>query len=139
MPAFRVMVVEDQVIVGKELRATLEKAGYDVATVVTRGEDALGLVEQDKPDLILMDIVLRGRMDGIETAREILSRWSVPIIFITAFADEKVPALAGTAKPFGYLSKPFQERELLASVEAALDRNQAQAVGATSRPGRQPA
>jgi CheY-like chemotaxis protein len=123
MPAARVMVVEDQVIVGKELRLTLENAGYKVTKLITRGEEAIRIAAAFRPDLVLMDIGLRGEMDGIETAREIQSRWGVPVIFITAYADDKLLEVADMPMPSGCLAKPFKEKELLAAVAKALGRN----------------
>ncbi|MFA6225819.1 MAG: response regulator [Methanoregula sp.] len=116
-----IMVVEDEVIVAEDLRLRLSAMGYDVPETIGSSEEALSRVEELSPDLILMDIVLEGSaMDGIETARAILSRIEVPIIFVTAFADDVTLDRAKTANPFAYILKPFNERELYSAIELAL-------------------
>jgi two-component system, response regulator PdtaR len=116
-----ILVVEDEAIVAEDLRFRLSAMGYEVPETVGSSEEALSRVEALSPDLILMDIVLEGSsMDGIETARTILSRFEIPIIFVTAFADDATFNRARTADPFAYILKPFNERELYSAIELAL-------------------
>lgn len=115
-----ILIVEDEALVAKVIQLTLEKAGYNIASLATTGEEALSLVEQHRPNLVIMDIVLRGPMDGIEAAKQIRSRWGVPIIYMTSYADAETVNLAKMAEPFGYLVKPVQPKELTATVEMAL-------------------
>ncbi|MDD1694886.1 MAG: response regulator [Methanoregula sp.] len=119
-----IMVVEDEVIVAEDLRVRLSAMGYTVPETVGSSEEAISRVSVLCPDLILMDIVLEGSaMDGIETARTILSQRDVPIIFVTAFADDATLERAKTAGPFAYILKPFNERELYSAIELALHKH----------------
>ena len=94
--------------------------GYTVLACVDSAEKALELVEQESPDLVLMDIVLKGQMDGIEAAALMRSRWGIPAIFISAFADPEWVERAKRVNPFGYLLKPFQGNEIRVNIEIAL-------------------
>ena len=116
-----IMVVEDEMIVAEDLRLRLLAMGYHVFDTIGSSEEALSCVASYSPDLILMDIGLEGSsMDGIQTAREILSRFDVPVIFVTAFDDEVTLNRAKIANPFAYIIKPFNERELYSAIELAL-------------------
>ena len=117
-----VMVVEDEYIIANDIKHSLQEMGYSVCSMVASGEEAVERVGRDKPDLVLMDIVLRDRMDGIEAARQIGSRFSIPVVFLTSYADDDVLPRARAASPFGYLVKPFDDRELNATIKMALDR-----------------
>lgn len=116
----RILIVEDEPIIAMELESRLSNFGYDSAGSVASGEEALEKIEQDRPDLVLMDIRLKGKMDGIETADRIRSRQDVPVIFLTAFSDPKTLDRAKDTSPFGFLTKPINERELHANIEMAL-------------------
>jgi len=116
----RIMIVEDELIIGRDVKISLERMDYTVTSVATSAEQALERAERDRPDLILMDIVLPGQMDGVGAAEEIRSRWGIPVVFLTAYADEKTLERAKMSEPFGYLLKPFQARELRAVIEMAL-------------------
>ncbi len=119
-----IMVVEDEMIVAEDLRLRLTAMGYAVPETIGSSEEALSRVEVLSPDLILMDIVLEGSsMDGIETAKTILSRFDVPIIFVTAFADDATFDRARITDPFAYILKPFNERELYSAIELALHKH----------------
>ena len=120
MPSIKIMIVEDEVIIAKSIEQTLESMGYNISAAVTSGEDAVVKAEETRPDLAVMDISLRGEMDGIEAARQIRSRRPLPIIFLTAFADEEKLERAVLAEPFAYLLKPVNDRELKAAIEMAL-------------------
>jgi PAS domain S-box-containing protein len=116
----RVFIVEDNNIIVMELEGRLEDLGYIPAGHATNGADAVAEVARLRPDLVLMDIRLRGPMDGIAAARRIRSETGIPIIYLTAHADKKTLERAKLAEPFGYLIKPFDERELHSAIEVAL-------------------
>ena len=116
----RVLIVEDEVIVAEDLRHTLLQIGYDVAAHAASGEQAIKLSVEAKPDLVLMDIVLGHGMDGIHAAHRIRQKSDVPVIFLTAHADESTLQRAKISEPYAYLIKPFEERSLRATVEMAL-------------------
>ena len=102
MPASRVLVVEDERLVANALARNLEALGYQVVSNVASGEEALAKADETRPDLVLMDIRLEGDMDGIEAAGLITSRFDIPVIFVTAYADRNVLAKAKIAEPYGY-------------------------------------
>lgn len=118
----KVLLVEDEAIVAKDIQKILEILGYDVVGIEASGENALQAIERRKPDLVLMDIVLRGKMNGIEAARQIRSRFHTPVVFLTAYADDEVLEQAKKTEPFGYIIKPFEERELRTVIEMVLYR-----------------
>lgn len=115
-----ILIVEDSFIVAFHLQKTLESEGYSVVGAETSGESALTLLEKQKPDLVLMDIMLTGRLDGIETARTIKSRYNIPVIYITALTDKETIQRAKITEPYGYLTKPFEDREVFTVIEMAL-------------------
>lgn len=119
--ATRVMIVEDERIVAFNLRQRLLKLGYEVPAVAVSGAQALEGVDQNNPDIVLMDINIEGDMDGIQTA-ERLGDTSPPVIYLTAHSEETTLARARSTKPYGYLIKPFSERELHATIQMALQR-----------------
>ena len=121
-----ILVVEDEAIVAQDIKARLEGLGYIVTGMAHNAEDAIRIAGDGHPDLALMDIRLGGGRDGIEVARSIKTSLDIPSIFLTAYADEETIKRAGTAEPFGYLVKPFQDRELHASIETALYRHRAE-------------
>lgn len=118
----RILIVEDEAIVREDLRDMLHSVGYEVVGALMSGAEAVARVEVLRPDLVLMDIRLRGDMDGIDAACRIRRVFPVPVVFLTAFADETTIQRAKTATPFGYLTKPLQERALRATIEVALHR-----------------
>lgn len=120
MSETKILVVEDEVIVAEDIRSSLENMGYVVPSTASSGEEALKKVAQFMPDLVLMDIIIQGRMDGIETAKEIRSRFNIPFVYLTAFSDIKTLERAKITEPFGYIIKPFKERELHINIEIAL-------------------
>ncbi len=121
---FTILIVEDDGIIARDIQYTLEQLGYKVPVVASSGRAAIQKAEEIRPDLVLMDIVLRGEMDGIEAAEIIRSRYDIPVIFLSAHADENTLQRAKIQGPFGYILKPFQERDLTISVEMALNRHQ---------------
>ena len=116
----QILVVEDEGIVGKDIQKTLQNFGYDVPCVVSSGEAAIQKAEENRPDLVLMDIVLKGKIDGIEAAEQIRSRFDIPVVYLTAYTDDKTLERAKVTEPFGYVVKPFEDRELKTAIEMAL-------------------
>lgn len=127
MAGERILIVEDERIVARDIEKRLKKLGYLVPANVASGEEALEQVADTQPDLILMDIQLRGALDGIETAERIRANHNIPVVYLTAYADEVTLQRAKTTEPFGYIVKPFDERELHAAIEIALRRRLAEA------------
>jgi len=123
MEAVNVMVVEDESIVAEDIKRSLLNMGYTVSAVVSSGEDAIKKAGELKPDMILMDIVLRGEMNGIEAAGRIRSDFKIPVIYLTAYTDEKILEQAKLTEPFGYIIKPFEDKELHSAIEMALYKN----------------
>jgi len=121
MPA-RVMVVEDERIVALHLQQQLMKLGYGVPGVAVSGEQALLEIEASRPDLILMDIHIEGGIDGIETVARIPADYHIPVIYLTAYSEEATLERARATRPYGYLIKPFSERELHATIQMTLER-----------------
>jgi signal transduction histidine kinase len=122
----RILVVEDENIVAMDLRASLIRLGYEVTEAVRTGQQAIESAERHRPDTVLMDIRLSGDLDGIEAAEQITKRLDVPVVYLTAFSDEATLRRARVTGPFGYLLKPFDERELHIVIELALFRHRAQ-------------
>lgn len=120
MSEARIMVVEDERIVAEDIKESLQSMGYTVASVARSGKMAIKMVEENRPDLVLMDIVLKEKMDGIEAAKQIRSRFNIPVVYLTAYSDEKILERAKTTEPFGYVIKPFREKELQVNIEMAL-------------------
>jgi PAS domain S-box-containing protein len=116
----RILIVEDESIVAEDIQRSLENMGYSILSIVSSGEEAIEKVKENEPDLVLMDIMLDGEMDGIEAADMIHSFSNIPIIFLTAYSDEKILERAKITEPFGYIIKPFRERELHINIEIAL-------------------
>src|SRR6056297_2865030 len=120
MASVRILLVEDESIVAMDMERRLTTLGYHVISHVLSGEEAVVQAEAERPDLILMDIHLKGEMDGIEAAERIKSSLGTPVIYITAYSDETTLARAKITEPFGYILKPFQEREIYSTIEMAL-------------------
>jgi CheY-like chemotaxis protein len=126
MSSARIMLVEDEPIVALHLAQQLAAFGYQVVANVASGEHALQKIEELRPDLVLMDIHIEGRIDGIETAARIPASFHIPVIYLTAYSDEATLARAGNTKPYGYILKPFSERELRATIQMVLERCRAE-------------
>jgi PAS domain S-box-containing protein len=118
----RILVVEDEAIVAKNIERGLKKLGYAVPAVVSSGEEAIQQADSTRPDLVLMDIKLRGEMTGVEAASVIRHQLGIPVIYLTAFADDATLEKARNTEPLGYLVKPFEMRELHSTLEMALYR-----------------
>lgn len=124
--AAKILIVEDEAIVAMSLTDTLKRLGYTTSGPVANGKQALQCAERDKPDLALMDIRIQGDMDGIETAAELSKRHHLPILYLTAYTDDSTLARAQVTEPYGYLVKPFEERELRSAIEIALYRHRSE-------------
>jgi len=119
----KILVVEDEAIVAMGIKHKLETMGHRVVDTVSTGKDAIRVAREEKPDLVLMDIVLKGEMDGIEAARRIRDQFDIPIIYLTAYADEEMLTRAKVTEPYGYIVKPFKSSELNANIEMAIYRH----------------
>ncbi|MBP3127799.1 EAL domain-containing protein [Thalassospira sp. ER-Se-21-Dark] len=121
-----VMIVEDERVIALHLRKQLEKLGYERTSAHTRGSDALAAINDDPPDIILMDIRIEGDIDGIETAAGIPPHLMIPVIYLSAHSEDATLARAQKTRPYGYLIKPFSDRELHATIQMALERRAAE-------------
>jgi CheY-like chemotaxis protein len=117
-----ILVVEDEAIVAMDIANTLRNLGHEVTDTVPSGEQAIASVKENRPNVILMDIVIKGEMDGIQTAEQIRAQYSIPVIFLTAYADEKTLERAKITAPCGYVTKPFEETDLRIAIEVGLYR-----------------
>jgi len=116
----KILVVEDENIVALDIRNRLKSLGYEVPAIAHTGEQAIAKAEEFMPDLVLMDIMLKGKRDGIETSNHIREKFDIPVIYLTAYADQSTFERAKITEPYGYILKPFEERELYTSIEMAL-------------------
>lgn len=126
MARTQILVVEDENIVAKDIQNTLRMLGYGVPVVVSSGEEAIEKAAATNPDLVLMDIELKGRVNGVAAAEAINDRLDIPVIYLTAYADDQTLERAKVTEPFGYLLKPFDERSLHAAIQMALHRHRMQ-------------
>ena len=122
MPQANILVVEDEPIVAKDIQMSLQRLGYAVPAMAASGEDAIRKTRESHPDLILMDIVLKGEMDGVETVNQIRKQYDVPVIYLTAYADDHTLERVKATSPAGYMLKPYQPNELRTTIELALHR-----------------
>jgi CheY-like chemotaxis protein len=121
----KILVVEDEIITAEHIKLALKNQGYQVVSLLISGEEAINKVEDTEVDLVLMDINLKGEMDGVEAAEEIWNSHSIPVIFLTAYSDEKTLQRAkitetSVKKSFGVLNKPFKEEDLHSLIEKTL-------------------
>jgi two-component system, LytTR family, response regulator len=122
MAKVKILIVEDESIVAKDIQNILINLGFDVPAVVSNGEDALTMAQKHKPELILMDIMIKGDMTGIDVAKKIKENFNIPVVFLTAYADETTISNAKDAFPYGYIIKPFKEKELETTIEMAINK-----------------
>ena len=120
METMTILVVEDEAVVREYIRGTLETLGYRVPATVANGRDAVTRAEKLRPDLVLMDIRLKGEIDGIEAASQIGAVYGIPVVYLTSYADEETLNRAKMTNPAGYIMKPFNEQELRATIEIAV-------------------
>src|SRR3989441_716153 len=131
----QILVVEDEGITAMDLEARLKRLGYSVPAVVSSGEEAILRAEETHPDLVLMDIVLRGQTDGVQAAQELQSRLGIPVVYLTAYFDDATLERAKATEPFGYIIKPFKDINLRTSIEIALRRHEAENAWLVARHG----
>ena len=112
MSQFQVMIVEDEVLICDDLEAVLTSIDYNVISMAHNGEEAVEKLAENTPDLVLLDINLKGRMDGIEVAKTINEFYNIPFVYLTSYASKGVIERAKTTHPMGYLIKPFTEKEI---------------------------
>ena len=115
----KILIVEDEMIIAADISMQLTQLGYDIVGIQTRAEDAINLIEANPPDLILMDIDLAGKIDGIEAANHIANTSKTPVIFLTSNSDDATFQRAILTKPYAFISKPFQKTELERSLKIA--------------------
>lgn len=123
MAASKILITEDEILIARELESALLDLGYQVVAIAPDGPTALERVMETQPDLVLMDVVLPGEMDGIEVAEQIRDRFHIPVVYLTAYADAETLQRASITEPFGYILKPFQPQELHATLQIALMRH----------------
>lgn len=123
MSEAKILIVEDEAISAMDIQQRLKALGYPLPDIAYNGEEGVWKVEETQPDLVLMDIMMPGKMDGIAAAEQIRTRFDVPVIFLTAYTDEATLNRAKITAPYGYIIKPFQERELHITVDMALYRH----------------
>ncbi len=119
MDKINILVVEDEIIVATDIEVMLANLGYSVSGIESSGEGAIKHAQCHRPDLVIMDIMLEGDIDGIAAANKIRQQFNIPVIFLTAYSNEQTLDRAKTAKPYGYILKPFQETDMHTSIEIA--------------------
>jgi CheY-like chemotaxis protein len=118
----RILIVEDEHIVAMGIKRMLKSLRYTVTGIASSGEEAISKAESTFPDVVLMDIMLKGEIDGIEAAKEIKAKFEIPIIYLTAYSESNILERAKRTEPLGYIIKPFDENDLYSSIEVALHR-----------------
>lgn len=124
MSRAKILIVEDESIIAEDIADSLKVLGYSISAIVFSGEEAIQAADDMHPDLVLMDIHLQGKMDGITAAEEIRSRFQIPVVYLTAYADDNTLQRVNATKPFGYVVKPFEEKNLHSAIQIALHRHQ---------------
>jgi len=119
----KILIVEDELIIAEDLQQSLQRLGYKVTGIAANGRDALEKAAADIPDLALMDIMIRGKSDGITIAKRLKDAFNIPAIYLTAYADERILNRAKIIAPYSYIIKPFDEKELYTNIEIALERS----------------
>ncbi len=122
----KILVVEDEIISVMDITQSLKDLGYDTVGVASSGREAIEKAAYMAPDLVLMDIKLKGSMDGVDAAKRIQARFDIPVIYLTAHSDNETLQRAKISEPHGYILKPFTEQELRVAIEMALYRHKAE-------------
>ncbi|MEO5944182.1 MAG: response regulator [Ferruginibacter sp.] len=118
----KILVVEDEMLIGAKISMQLTELGYEVTGILPRGEEAIALIKEDKPDIVILDINLRGKLDGIETAAHINDFYGIPVIYLTANADEATFNRAKATRPAAFIAKPFKQLDLQRAIELTISR-----------------
>jgi DNA-binding LytR/AlgR family response regulator len=124
MEKLNIFIVEDESIVAKDIQNSLTKLGYNVVGSANNGKDAIEKITELRPDLVLMDIMIKGSITGIEVSEKIKEKMNIPVIFLTAYADEGTLSRAKITEPYGYILKPFKEIDLHSTIEMAVYKHQ---------------
>lgn len=119
----KILIIEDEMVIAANISLQLTELGYEVTGILPRGEEALAQIHIEVPDIILLDIQLKGRLDGVETAKIILQQYPIPIIYLTANTDEANFNRAKETKPYAFISKPFKKLDLKRALELTVERN----------------
>src|SRR6266700_7249796 len=119
----RALIVEDEILIAEELRERLSRLGFSVIAAVDSGEEGVAIATRERPDLVLMDIRLKGEKDGVQAAKEIRQQVDVPIVYLTAYSDQLTVDRAKATEHDGFILKPFQRRELQSTIEVAMRRH----------------
>lgn len=120
MSEIKILIVEDELIIAEDMSSKLEQLGYDVVGIAINYDEAIEFIEEEGPDLVLLDIMIEGDKDGIDVGETITNSYSLPFIFITSHADKRTVSQAKKVKPSGYLVKPFEKDDLFTAIEIAL-------------------
>jgi PAS domain S-box-containing protein len=124
MEKIRILIVEDESLVARDIENMIVSLGYEACGIANTGDEAVEKAARSRPDLILMDVIIKGNLDGIAAAEKIWDSFHIPVIYVTAYADEQTLKRAKTTEPFGYILKPFDERELKVAIEMAFYKSQ---------------
>lgn len=124
MDAIEILIVEDELLIAHNLARILKRLGYRVVEIVSSGEQAIQVAAEKQPDLVLMDIVIKGQMNGIEAAQEIQNRYGIPIVYVTAYADDATVQRAKSTGAYGFIVKPFRREQLHGAIQVALGHHQ---------------
>src|SRR3954467_14675812 len=124
MEKLNIFIVEDESIVAKDIQNSLTKLGYNVIGFANNGNDAIERITELIPDLVLMDIMIKGNLTGIDVSEKIKEKMNIPVIFLTAYADEATLSRAKITEPYGYILKPFKEIDLHSTIEMAIYKHQ---------------
>lgn len=120
MEKFKVLIVEDELIIAEDIKDILEQASYEVIGIAASGKEALQLLIAGRPDILLVDISIKGEMDGIQVANTIREQFQLPFIYITSYTNKSILERAKLTKPYGYIVKPYKEQDVLIAIELAL-------------------
>jgi CheY-like chemotaxis protein len=120
----KILVVEDEAIVAMDISQRLTRLGYEVVATTRTGEEAIQWTSETRPNLVLMDILLAGKMDGVDAAREIMTRFKIPVVYVTSYSDATTVFRAKLTEPFGYVLKPIEEGELKSVIDIRLYRHE---------------
>ena len=124
----KILVVEDETNLARLIQSMLKLFDYDVVAVAQNGEEGIKKAEELNPDLVLMDIMLEGNIDGVKAADEIHTRLGIPVVFLTGLADDKTFKRAMSTEPYGYLVKPFEQRDLHTAIEMAIHKHKSERI-----------
>jgi PAS domain S-box-containing protein len=124
MEKIRILIVEDESLVARDIENMITSLGYEACGIANTGDEAAEKAARSRPDLVLMDVIIKGNLDGIAAAEKIWESFHIPVIYVTAYADEQTLKRAKATEPFGYILKPFDERELKVAIEMAFYKSQ---------------